>query len=137
MRAVVTTHASAISYESVDVLLERTPILDLRSLQQKMFAGARGGYDWFAANHPDRPYRSNLIAARPGPGRTRLTLFNARLNIRHASGAVERAMLEGPQAYRDALENLLGLRLTEQELAQALATLKANGSKGAPHPFFA
>ena len=93
--------------------------------------------NWFAASHPDSPYRSNLIAARPGPGRTRLTLFNARLNIRHASGAVERMMLDGPQAYRDALENMFGLHITEKELAQALVTVEAKGSKGAPHPFFA
>jgi len=44
LRAVVAAHASAISYESIDVLLERTPKLDLHSLQQKMIAGARGGY---------------------------------------------------------------------------------------------
>src|SRR5258708_1181647 len=36
--------------------------------------------NWFTASHPDSPYRSNLIAARPGPDRTRITLFNARLN---------------------------------------------------------
>ncbi len=257
LRALVAAHASAISYESIDVPLERTPKLDLHSLQQKMIGDGRGGYcfeqnmlfrgglrslgykvtslqarvvrglaidaerpafhmvlridlpegpyladvgfgnlaptaplalspdieqatphepmrfivmgeelvlqsrlgerwehiyrvvplprfdleydivNWFAASHPDSPYRSNLIAARPGPGRTRLTLFNARLNIRHASGAVERTILDGPQAYCDALENLFGLRLTEKELAQALATVEAKGSKGAPHPFFA
>ena len=27
--------------------------------------------NWFTASHPDSPYRSNLIAARPGPGKTR------------------------------------------------------------------
>src|SRR5260370_29963050 len=44
LRAVVAAHAAAISYESIDVLLERTPRLDLASLQQKMVAGGRGGY---------------------------------------------------------------------------------------------
>jgi N-hydroxyarylamine O-acetyltransferase len=33
--------------------------------------------NWFTATHPDSPYRSNLIAARPGPNKTRATLFNA------------------------------------------------------------
>ncbi len=257
LRGVIAAHSSAISYESIDVLLGRTPKLDLGSLQRKMIDEGRGGYcfeqnmlfrgalrslgfdvtsfqarvvrglaidaerpafhmvlridlpegrfladvgfgnlaptaplallpdviqetphepmrfivmgeelvlqsrlgdrwehiyrvvplprfdleyeivNWFAASHPESPYRSNLIAARPGPGRTRITLFNARLNTRHASGAVERRTLEGRQAYRDALEGLFGLRLAEDELTQALATMEAKGSKGAPHPFFA
>jgi arylamine N-acetyltransferase len=55
LRAVVTAHASAISYESVDVLLERTPILDLRSLQQKMIAGARAAMTGLPPTIPTAP----------------------------------------------------------------------------------
>ena len=40
----VVAHAAAISYESIDVLLDRPPKLDLLSLQRKMIAGRRGGY---------------------------------------------------------------------------------------------
>lgn len=44
LKALVSAHASAIAYESIDVLLDRPPKLDLRSLQDKMIAGGRGGY---------------------------------------------------------------------------------------------
>ena len=33
--------------------------------------------NWFTGTHPQSPYLNNMIAARPGPKRTRLTLFNA------------------------------------------------------------
>jgi N-hydroxyarylamine O-acetyltransferase len=35
--------------------------------------------NWFTATHPQSPHPNNLIAARPGPNRTRLTLSNSRL----------------------------------------------------------
>ena len=44
LKALVSAHSSAIAYESIDVLLDRPPRLDLRSLQDKMIAGGRGGY---------------------------------------------------------------------------------------------
>src|SRR5882724_291603 len=37
-------HSHAIAYESLDIMLGRTPKLDLDSLQRKMIAGGRGGY---------------------------------------------------------------------------------------------
>jgi N-hydroxyarylamine O-acetyltransferase len=257
LRGVVAAHSSAISYESIDVLLGRTPRLDLDSLQQKMIGGGRGGYcfeqnmlfrgalrslgfkvtslqarvvrglaidaerpafhmilridlpegqfladvgfgnlaptaplallpdvvqdtphepmrfivmgdelalqcrlgerwehiyrvvmlprmdaeyeivNWFAASHGDSPYRCNLIAARPGPNRTRITLFNARLNVRHATGEVERRLLKDQGEFQAMLADEFGISLSKQDLAQALATVEAKGSKGAPHPFFA
>jgi N-hydroxyarylamine O-acetyltransferase len=235
LRGLVVAHAAAISYESIDVLLERPPKLDLPSLQPKMIASRRGGYcfeqnflfraglrslgfdvtslqarvvrglaidaprpmlhmvlqvnlpegpyladvgfgnlaptaplklspdleqdtpheimrfirmgneltlqsrlgerwehiyrvvllprvdaeyeicNWFTASHPDSPYRSNLIAARPGPGKTRVTLFNARLNVRHANGEVERRLLADRAEYRDALSGIFGLDLPEAD----------------------
>jgi N-hydroxyarylamine O-acetyltransferase len=257
LRGVVEAHAAAISYESIDVLLDRPPKLDLESLQRKMIAGGRGGYcfeqnilfrgglrslgfdvtslqarvvrglaidaprpmlhmvlqvdlaegrfladvgfgnlaptaplllspdleqdtphelmrfirmgdeltlqsrlgdrwehiyrvvplprvdaeyeicNWFTASHPDSPYRSNLIAARPGPGRTRITLFNARLNVRHATGEAERRTLNDKAEYRDVLARMFGLALPEADLAVALETVARKGTRGAPHPFFA
>jgi N-hydroxyarylamine O-acetyltransferase len=257
LRGVVDAHSAAISYESIDVLLDRAPKLDLASLQQKMIGKLRGGYcfeqnmlfrggllslgfdvtslqarvvrglaidaprpmlhmvlqvnlpegpyladvgfgnlaptaplrlsadveqdtphevmrfirmgdeltlqsrlgerwehiyrvvllprvdaeyeicNWFTASHPDSPYRSNLIAARPGPNRTRITLFNARLNIRHASGEVERRMLTDSGEYREVLADTFGLKLTDDELATALDTVARKGTQGAPHPLFA
>ena len=40
----IVTHAHAIAYESLDIMLGRTPKLDLDSLQRKMISGGRGGY---------------------------------------------------------------------------------------------
>jgi N-hydroxyarylamine O-acetyltransferase len=93
--------------------------------------------NWFTASHPDSPYRSNLIAARPGPNRTRITLFNARLTVRHADGTVERTALDGASATRDALGDLFHVHLSEAELTQALETVERKGTRGAPHAFFA
>jgi N-hydroxyarylamine O-acetyltransferase len=257
LRDLVYAHATAISYESIDVLLDRPPGLDLASLQRKMILKRRGGYcfeqnflfraglrslgfdvsslqarvvrglaidaprpmlhmvlqvnlpegpyladvgfgnlaptaplklapdleqdtphevmrlirmgdeltlqsrlgdrwahiyrvvflprvdaeyeicNWFTASHPDSPYRSNLIAARPGPGKTRVTLFNARLTVRHANGETERRMLASSAEYRDVLHDTFGLDLSDAELTQALETVARKGAEGAPHPFFA
>ena len=257
LRAVVAAHSTAISYESIDVLLGKVPALEPAFLQRKMIAGGRGGYcfeqnmlfraglrslgfnvtslqarvvrglpvdaprpafhmvlrvdlpqgafladvgfgnlaptaplalqpeveqetphetmrfvpmgdelvlqsklgekwehvyrvvglprmdaeyeicNWFAASHPDSPYRSNLIAARPGPGRTRITLFNARLNIRYATGEVERRLLGGMSDYHDVLAGTFGIDLAQADLAAALETVERKGSRGPPHPFFA
>jgi N-hydroxyarylamine O-acetyltransferase len=257
LRRLVDAHSSAISYESIDVLLDRPPQLDIKSLQAKMIAKRRGGYcfeqnvlfraglrslgfditslqarvvrglaidaprpmlhmilqvnlsegayladvgfgnlaptapmklspdleqktphevmrfirmgdeltlqarlgerwshiyrvvllprvdaeyeicNWFTASHPESPYRSNLIAARPGPGKTRVTLFNARLTVRHANGEAERRTLETSSEYRDVLRETFGLELSDADLAAALDTVARKGAQGAPHPFFA
>jgi arylamine N-acetyltransferase len=44
LHGVIAAHSSAISYESIDVLLDRPPKLDLDSLQRKMIGSGRGGY---------------------------------------------------------------------------------------------
>ncbi len=257
LRAVVTAHATAIAYESIDVLLDKPPSLDPVSLQSKMIAGGRGGYcfeqnmlfragllslgykvtslqarvvrglavdaprpmlhmvlwvdlpegpfladvgfgnlapttalrlfvdeeqetpheimrfvkmgdelvlqsklgnrwehiyrvvflprvdaeyeicNWFTASHPQSPYLNNLIAARPGPNRTRLTLFNSRFNVRYPSGDVDRRTISGRDAFRDVLTTDFGLRLSELELETAIAHMEQRGARGAPHPFFA
>jgi N-hydroxyarylamine O-acetyltransferase len=257
LAAIINAHSSAISYESIDVLLDRPPKLDVATLQQKMIAKPRGGYcfeqnmlfraglrslgfdvaalqarvvrglpidaprpalhmvlrvrlpegyfladvgfgnlaptgplrlvpdieqetphetmrfieicgemtlqaklgsgwehiyrvvplervdaeydisNWFTASHPDSPYRCNLIAARPGPDRTRLTLFNGRLNVRHVTGETERRVLSDPAEYEEVLSDAFGIRLSGTELAAALDTVERKGTRGAPHPFFA
>jgi N-hydroxyarylamine O-acetyltransferase len=93
--------------------------------------------NWFTASHPESPYRSNLIAARPGPDKTRVTLFNARLTVRHANGEAERRMLKISSEYRDVLSETFGLELSDADLAIALDTVARKGAQGAPHPFFA
>jgi N-hydroxyarylamine O-acetyltransferase len=257
LQALIAAHATAIAYESLDVLLDRPPKLDLPSLQAKMIDGGRGGYcfeqnmlfrgglrslgyrvtslqarvvrglaidaprpmlhmvlkidvpegafladvgfgnlaptgalqltplleqdtphevmrfvamgeelvlqsklgecwehiyrvvpsarldseyeicNWFTATHPQSPYLNNMIAARPGPNRTRLTLFNARFNVRHSSGEVERRTLKTEAEYRDVLADAFGLRFANDDLRKALANVEHRGTRGPPHPFFA
>jgi N-hydroxyarylamine O-acetyltransferase len=257
LQALVHAHAQAIAYESIDILLDRPPKLDLASLQHKMIHGRRGGYcfeqnmlfrgglrslgyditslqarvvrgldvnaprpmlhmilqvnlpegpfladvgfgnlaptgallmapdaeqatphevmrlvamgdelllqsklgntwehiyrvvrlarvdaeyemcNWFTGTHPQSPYLNNMIAARPGSNRTRLTLFNARFNVRHASGQVERRTLQGEVEYRDVLTKEFGVSLSDADLKTALARIEQRGTKGPPHPFFA
>jgi N-hydroxyarylamine O-acetyltransferase len=257
LRAAVTAHATAIAYESIDVLLDRPPSLDLASLQSKMVSGRRGGYcfeqnmlfragllslgykvtslqarvvrglevdaprpmlhmvlrvdlpegpfladvgfgnlapttalkllvdeeqetpheimrfvamgdelmlqsklgnnwehiyrvvflprvdaeysicNWFTATHPKSLHLNNLIAARPGPNRTRLTLFNSRLSIRYPSGEVDRRTISGSQAFRDVLTNDFDIRLSDVDLQTAVTNMEQRRTPGAPHPFFA
>ncbi|WP_284309975.1 arylamine N-acetyltransferase family protein [Labrys miyagiensis] len=257
LQALILEHSTAISYESIDVLLGRPPKLDLASLQQKLVAGGRGGYcfeqnllfraglrslgfnvtslqarvvrglaidaprpalhivlrvdlpegpfladvgfgnlaptaplvlcpdieqetphetmrfvqmgeeltlqsklgatwehiyrvvslprvdaeyeicNWFTASHPDSPYRSNLIAARPGPDRTRITLFNARLTIRHVTGEADRRILRGVLEYYSVISETFGISLSREVVARALETVESRGFLGPPHPFFA
>jgi N-hydroxyarylamine O-acetyltransferase len=257
LKALVTAHATAIAYESIDVLLDKAPSLDPALLQSKMISGRRGGYcfeqnmlfrcglralgykvtslqarvvrgleidaprpmlhmvlridlpkgpfladvgfgnlapttalrlcaheeqetphetmrftamgdelvlqsrlgsrwehiyrvvslprvdaeyeicNWFTASHPQSPYLNNLIAARPGPDRTRLTLFNARFNVRYPSGDVDRRTLGSREEFCEVLTNDFGIRLSESELQKALANMELRGTHGAPHPFFA
>ena len=257
LQALVSAHSRAISYESIDVLLDRPPTLDLATLQRKMIAGGRGGYcfeqnmlfrgglrslgykvtslqarvvrgleidaprpmlhmvllvelseglfladvgfgnlaptgalrlstdleqdtphevmrfiamgeeltlqskigdrwehiyrvvllprvdaeyeicNWFTSTHPQSPYLNNLIAARPGPNKTRRTLFNARFNVRHASGEVERSIVQGEADYRRVLREEFGIMLSDGDLKAALAHVERRGTRGPPHPFFA
>jgi N-hydroxyarylamine O-acetyltransferase len=78
-----------------------------------------------------------LIAALPGPEGTRLTLFNARFNVRDASGQVERRTLESEAEYRTVLREQFGIMLSDGDLKAALANVEQRGTRGAPHPFFA
>jgi N-hydroxyarylamine O-acetyltransferase len=92
--------------------------------------------NWFTATHPDSPFRNNLIAARPGSNKTRITMFNDRVNIRHASGEVERRILSDVSEYCDVLSQTFGLELVGADVALAVETFERNGTRGA-HPFFA
>src|SRR4051794_39126781 len=44
LHQLVFAHSHAIAYESLDIMLGRTPKLDLESLQHKMITSGRGGY---------------------------------------------------------------------------------------------
>jgi N-hydroxyarylamine O-acetyltransferase len=92
--------------------------------------------NWFAATHPSSLFVNNLIAARPGPGGVRNTLFNGRLTVRRPPGQVTRRMLEGAAEYGEALADTFGLVLSGAELSAALEALDRKGTLGAVHPFF-
>jgi N-hydroxyarylamine O-acetyltransferase len=93
--------------------------------------------NWYTGTHPDAPYLSNIIAARPGPNRTRATLFNARVIVRDADGYAERLTLQGADQYRGVLREKFGLDVSDDELGRMLEIVEQRGTKGAPHPFFA
>jgi N-hydroxyarylamine O-acetyltransferase len=93
--------------------------------------------NWYTGTHPDGPYVSNMIAARPGPNRTRATLFNARLIVRDADGHAERRTLQGADQYSSVLRGVFGLNVSDDELGRMLEIVEQRGAKGAPHPFFA
>jgi N-hydroxyarylamine O-acetyltransferase len=93
--------------------------------------------NWYTATHPDAPYHSNLIAARPLPNGSRLTLFNARVTVRHAGGETQRRVLETPEEFAAVLREDFGLDLSDEDIEAMLRVMQARGSRGAPHPFFA
>jgi len=93
--------------------------------------------NWYTGTHPQSPYLNNLIAALPGADGTRLTLFNWRFTVRHASGKAERRMLESALEFRGVLENDFGVVLSDGEFALAMANMEQRGTRGPSHPFFA
>ena len=92
--------------------------------------------NWYAATHPDAPYATNIIAALPRPDRTRLTMFNERVNLRHAGGAVERRVMADRDDYASVLRDEFGLDLSDDELNTILAVRPRHGVPGSSHPFF-
>lgn len=92
--------------------------------------------NWYTSTHPDAPYLNNMIAARPGPDRSRITMFNARVIVRHSDGRSERRTLDGIDEYRRAVCEEFGLNVPDQDLAMMMGIAERRGAKGAAHPFF-
>jgi N-hydroxyarylamine O-acetyltransferase len=93
--------------------------------------------NWYTATHPETPYQGNIIVARPGPDRTRITMYNARVTVRDADGRAEKRWLERDSQYHDVLRGEFGLNLSDQEIDRCVAVMKAKGTGDTPHPFFA
>lgn len=93
--------------------------------------------NWYTGTHPETPYQGNIIAARPGPNRTRITMYNARVTIRDAEGRADKRWLANDSEYRDVLRGEFGLNISDQEIGQCVAIMRARGTGDAPHPFFA
>jgi N-hydroxyarylamine O-acetyltransferase len=257
LNGLIFTHAHSIAYESLDIMLGRTPKLDLDSLQRKMILGGRGGYcleqnmlfreglrslgykitslqgrvvrgmaidaprpaihmllqvdlpegpyladvgfgnlaptsalllqpgveqetphepmrfidvggeltlqaklrntwghiyrvipyprydseyeitNWYTGTHPDAPYQSNIIVAKPGPNRTRITMYNARVTVRDADGDAKKRWLTTESEFREVLQGEFGLKMSDEDIDRCVAIMKAKGTGDAPHPFFA
>jgi N-hydroxyarylamine O-acetyltransferase len=93
--------------------------------------------NWYTGTHPDAPYQSNIIVARPGPNRTRITMFNRRVTVRSATGQAERRQLKDEVEFRSVLRSEFGLNMTDDEIRACVDVMDRKGEKGAPHPFFA
>src|SRR5262245_23238155 len=72
--------------------------------------------NWYTGTHPDAPYQSNIIAARPGPNRTRITIFNRRVTVRHATGEAERRQLSDEADFRTVLRDEFGLAMSDEDI---------------------
>ena len=93
--------------------------------------------NWYTATHPSAPYPSNMIAARPLPDGSRLTMFNAQVTTRTQSGECHRRHLETPESFAVVLRDEFGLMVAEDELHEMLNVMERRASRGTPHPFFA
>jgi N-hydroxyarylamine O-acetyltransferase len=92
--------------------------------------------NWYTATHPDQPYGSNLIAARPVPGGGRVTLFNRRLKLRHADGTSDVRFIDGTDELNSILREQFDIFLSDPDLHEMLSVVEARAKPGAPHPFF-
>lgn len=64
-------------------------------------------------------------------------MYNARITVRDADGHTERRWLASDIEFRDVLRGEFGLNMSDQEVDQCVAVMKAKGTGDAPHPFFA
>jgi N-hydroxyarylamine O-acetyltransferase len=93
--------------------------------------------NWYTGTHPDTPYQGNIIVAKPGPDRTRITMYNARVTVRDAEGRADKRWLEKDSDFHETLRGEFGLNLSDEEIDDCIAAMKAKGTGDAPHPFFA
>ena len=93
--------------------------------------------NWYTATHPETPYQGNIIVAKPGPNRSRVTMYNARVTIRDADGHSEKRWLKHENEFKDVLTGEFGLNMSDKEIDACVAVMKAKGTGDAPHPFFA
>jgi N-hydroxyarylamine O-acetyltransferase len=78
-----------------------------------------------------------MIAARPLPDGSRLTMFNGRVTVRTLNGESHRRNLEAPDEFVAVLRDEFALALSNADLHEMLRIVEQRGTRGAPHPFFA
>jgi N-hydroxyarylamine O-acetyltransferase len=92
--------------------------------------------NWYTATHPDTPYQWNIIAARPGPNRTRITRYNARVTVRDADGVAQKHWIKDHDEFCSVLQGDFGLKLSDDEIKRCVEVMERKGTGDAPHPFF-
>jgi N-hydroxyarylamine O-acetyltransferase len=92
---------------------------------------------WYTGTHPETPYQGNIIAAKPGPKGTRITMYNARVTVRDADGNSKKRWLKTDDEFRSVLRCEFGLDLPDADIDRCVEVMKAKGTGDTPHPFFA
>jgi N-hydroxyarylamine O-acetyltransferase len=92
--------------------------------------------NWYTATHPETPYQGNIIAARPGPNRTRITMYNARVTVRDADGVAKKRWIKDHDEFCAVLQGDFGLNLSDDEIRRCVDVMERKGTRDAPHPFF-
>jgi N-hydroxyarylamine O-acetyltransferase len=64
-------------------------------------------------------------------------MYNARLTVRNADGQAKKRWLATDSEFRDVLQGEFGLNMSDEDIDQCVAVMKAKGTGDAPHPFFA
>jgi N-hydroxyarylamine O-acetyltransferase len=93
--------------------------------------------NWYTGTHPETPYQGNIIVAKPGPNRTRITMYNARVTVRNADGQTKKRWLTSDREFRDVLRGEFGLNMSDEDIDRCVAVMKEKGTGDAPHAFFA
>ncbi len=93
--------------------------------------------NWYTATHPDTPYQGNIIVAKPGPEQDPDDHVQRASDNPRRGRRAEKRWLATKSEFGDVLRGEFGLNMTDQEIDECIATMKAKGTGDAPHPFFA
>jgi N-hydroxyarylamine O-acetyltransferase len=64
-------------------------------------------------------------------------MYNARVTVRDADGHAEKRWLATEGDFRDVLRGEFRLNVSDQQIDECVAVMKAKGTGDAPHPLFA
>lgn len=92
--------------------------------------------NWYTATHPETPYQGNIIVAKPGPNRSRVTMYNSRVTVRDADGQADKRWLKSDSEFHDVLRREFGLNMSDHDIDLCIAVMKERGTGDSPHPFF-
>jgi N-hydroxyarylamine O-acetyltransferase len=92
--------------------------------------------NWYTGTHPETPYQGNIIAARPGPNRTRITMYNTRVTVRDPDGVAQKRWIKSHDEFCAVLRGDFGLNLSDDEIRRCVDVMERKGTGDAPHPFF-